>query len=126
MYIYITYIYIIYIYYRYIYIYINLIMKTMSPPSYHQTGFVANSCTCIHDVTLHHVPNCMSCHKAIVVITRREHCSCCFHDYIYITGSWEPRGGEWAREACTPQKKLWLLFSFIIEDNEKKLKKLKF
>ena len=27
-----------------------------------------------------HVPNSMSCHKAIVVINRREHC---FHDYIY-------------------------------------------
>ena len=27
-------------------------------------------------------PQCMSCHKAIVVITGRGHC---FHDYIYIT-----------------------------------------
>ena len=26
-----------------------------------------------------HVPKCMSCHKAIVVITRRAHC---FHDCI--------------------------------------------
>ena len=32
--------------------------------------------------TVHHVPKCMSCHKAIVVITGRAHC---FHDYIYIT-----------------------------------------
>ena len=32
-------------------------------------------------VTVHHVPKCMSCHKAIVVITGRAHC---FHDYIYI------------------------------------------
>ena len=32
-------------------------------------------------VTVHHVPKCMSCHKAIVVITRRAHC---FHDNIYI------------------------------------------
>ena len=32
-------------------------------------------------VTLHHVPKCMSCHKAIVVITGR---ACCFHDTIYI------------------------------------------
>ena len=31
-----------------------------------------------HDL---HVPKCMSCHKAIVVIMRRVHC---FHDYIYI------------------------------------------
>ena len=33
-------------------------------------------------VTVHHVPKCMSCHKAIVVINGRAHC---FHDYIYIT-----------------------------------------
>ena len=31
--------------------------------------------------TVHHVPKCMSCHKAIVVITGRAHC---FHDCIYI------------------------------------------
>ena len=30
-------------------------------------------------VTVHHVPKCMSCHKAIVVITGGAHC---FHDYI--------------------------------------------
>ena len=30
--------------------------------------------------TVHHVPKCMSCHKAIVVITGRAHC---FHDYIF-------------------------------------------
>ena len=29
----------------------------------------------------HHVPKCMSCHKVIVVITRRAHC---FYDCIYI------------------------------------------
>ena len=28
------------------------------------------------------VPKCMSCHKVIVVITRRAHC---FHDCLYIT-----------------------------------------
>ena len=33
-------------------------------------------------VTVHHVPNCMSCHKAIVVITGRAHS---FHDNRYIT-----------------------------------------
>ena len=33
-------------------------------------------------VTIHHVPKCMSCHNAIVVITGRVHC---FHDCIYIT-----------------------------------------
>ena len=43
-------------------------MKTMCPPGYHHNGFVATQC--------------MSCHKAIVVITGRAHC---FHDYIYIT-----------------------------------------
>ena len=32
-------------------------------------------------VTVNHVPKCMSCHKAIVVITGRAHC---FHDYIYV------------------------------------------
>ena len=30
----------------------------------------------------HHVPKCMSCHRAIVVITGRAHC---FHDCTYIT-----------------------------------------
>ena len=40
-----------------------------------------NSCTWAHDVRFQ-VPKCMSCHKAIVVITGRAHC---FHDYIYIT-----------------------------------------
>ena len=30
---------------------------------------------------VHRVPKCMSCHKAIVVITGRAHC---FYDYIYI------------------------------------------
>ena len=43
--------------------------------------FCGNSCTWAHDVTVHHVPKCMSCHKAIVVITGRAHC---FHDCKYI------------------------------------------
>ena len=34
-----------------------------------------------HCGTVHPVPKCMSCHKAIVVITGRAHC---FHDCIYI------------------------------------------
>ena len=42
---------------------IHAVMKTMCPPGYH--------------ITVHHVPKCMSCHKAIVVITGRAHC---FHD----------------------------------------------
>ena len=58
-------------------------MKTMCPPGYHHKSFVATQ-------TVHHVPKCMSCHKAIVVITGRAHC---FYDnityiiyiYIYIT-----------------------------------------
>ena len=33
------------------------------------------------DTCLHHVTKCMSCHKAIVVITGRAHC---FNDCIYI------------------------------------------
>ena len=33
-------------------------------------------------LTVHHVPKCMSCHKAIVVIAGTAHC---FHDYMYIT-----------------------------------------
>ena len=37
---------------------------------------------CYMYITVHHVPKCMSCHKAIVVITGRAHC---FHDYIYVT-----------------------------------------
>ena len=32
-------------------------------------------------ITAHHVPKCMSCNKAIVVITGRAHC---FRDCIYI------------------------------------------
>ena len=39
-----------------------------------------NKHTCKH-IYIHHVPKCMSCHKAIVVITGRAHC---FHDNIYI------------------------------------------
>ena len=33
-------------------------------------------------ITVNHVPKCMSCHKAIAVITGKVHC---FHNYIYIT-----------------------------------------
>ena len=65
-------------------------MKTMCLPGYHHNGFMAthalghmmsgSSCTSCTS-TVHHVPKCMSCHKAIVVITGRAHC---FHDCIYI------------------------------------------
>ena len=58
-------------------------MKTMCPPDHHN-GYVANyalghimyGCNIIH-----YVPMCMSCHKAILVITASAHC---FHDCIYI------------------------------------------
>ena len=57
-------------------------MKTMCPPGYHHNGFVVTHALGHMMQTVHHVPKCMSCHKAIVVITGRAHC---FHDYIYIT-----------------------------------------
>ena len=57
-------------------------MKTM-PSRLSPQWLCGNSCTWAHDVRLsNHVPKCMSCHKAIVVISGRAHC---FHDYIYIT-----------------------------------------
>ena len=45
--------------------------------------YIYNIYMCNHGfvATVHHVPKCMSCHKAIVVITGRAHC---FRDYIYI------------------------------------------
>ena len=51
-----------------------VIMKTKFPLGYHHNGFMAT-------MHVHHVPKCMSCYKAVAVITRRVHC---FHDYIYI------------------------------------------
>ena len=60
-------------------------MKTMCPPGYHHNGFVATHALghmMYEHITVHHVPKCMSCHKATAVITGRAHC---FHDYIYIT-----------------------------------------
>ena len=48
------------------------------------TQHVPNNRTIVHTLcppTVHHVPKCMSCHKALVVITRRAHC---FYDDIYI------------------------------------------
>ena len=62
-------------------------MKTMCPPGYHHNGFVATHALghMMHlGTTVRHVPKCMSCHKAIVVVTGRAHC---FHDYIYILRS---------------------------------------
>ena len=56
---------------------INVIMKTMCPPGYHDNGFAATHALghMIYD------PKCMSCHTAIVVITGRAHG---FDDYINI------------------------------------------
>ena len=59
-------------------------MKTMCPPGYHHNGFVATHALghiMYLGTTVYHVPKCMSCHKAIVVITGRANC---FQDYIYI------------------------------------------
>ena len=75
-------------------------MKTMCPLGYYHNSFVAihalghmmtvhnrTSCTqpcTVHHaqpyITVHHVLKCMSCHKAILVITVKAHC---FHDCIY-------------------------------------------
>ena len=61
-------------------------MDLSSKNIYHQkqikTSAESNTKTdTIFSLTVHHVPKCMSCHKAIVVITGRAHC---FHDNIYI------------------------------------------
>ena len=57
-------------------------------PAYHHNGFVATHAL---GYMMYRCAKCMSCHKAIVVITGREHC---FHDcthththrykYIYV------------------------------------------
>ena len=52
--------------------YIYAIMKTMYPPGYHHNDFVAtHALGHMMYPTVHHVRKCMSCHKTIVVITRR-------------------------------------------------------
>ena len=58
-------------------------MKTMCPRCYHHSGFVATHALGHMKIStaVHHVAECMSCHKAAVVITGRTHC---FHDKIYI------------------------------------------
>ena len=57
-------------------------MKTMCPPGYHHNCFVATHALVHMMYGWVHGHKCMSCHKAIVVITGRAHC---FHDCIYIT-----------------------------------------
>ena len=56
---------------------------------------------------IYHVPKCMSCHKAIVVITGRAHC---FHDYIYIT----PILLLWDLSTLCVVDQLWPLILHII------------
>ena len=63
-------------------------MKTLYPPGYHHVGFVVIHALghMMYGYTLlvpmnQRVHECMSCHKAILVIIGRAHC---FHDNIYI------------------------------------------
>ena len=58
-------------------------MKTMCPPNYHHSGFVATHALghMMYIRVATEPSESMSCHKAIAVITKRAHC---FHDYIYI------------------------------------------
>ena len=51
-------------------------MKTIYVPDYQKNCFAATRGTHVR-----HMSKCMSCHKAIVMITHRAHC---IHDYIYV------------------------------------------
>ena len=56
----------------------HAIMKTMCPAGYHHNCFMTTHALwpkCM----IHHVPKCVSCHKAIVVITESAH-----YIYMYI------------------------------------------
>ena len=68
----------------YVYIYIYAIMRTMCPPGHHNGSVATHAFEHMIYVSniAYNVPKCMSCHKTIVVITGRTHCS---HDRIYIT-----------------------------------------
>ena len=55
-------------------------MKLMYPYAYPYNGFVATHALG-HTPSVHHASKCMSCRKAIVMITGRAHR---FHDCIYI------------------------------------------
>ena len=62
---------------------IYVIKRSMSRLGYHHNGFLTskcNLCAWAHK-TVNHVLKSLSCHKAIVVITGRQHC---FNDYKYI------------------------------------------
>ena len=61
-------------------------MKAMCSLGSHHNDFVATHALghMIYGLmykTVHHVPKCMNCHKAIVVMTGKAHR---FHDCIYI------------------------------------------
>ena len=58
---------------------VYVIMKTICPPDYHHNGFVTTHA--LGHMTYVHTYKCMSCHKAIVLITGSVHC---FHVNIYI------------------------------------------
>ena len=76
--------------YIYIYIFIIVIVLSVCRGSLMTTNITLLALLVEHSLvhwyqqcgSIHHVPKCMSCHKAIVVITGRAHC---FHDNIYIT-----------------------------------------
>ena len=67
----------IYVYYIHICYHENNVLSPLSPQ-----WLCGNSCTWAHDV--HHVPKCMSSHKAIVVITGRAHCFRGNIQHVYI------------------------------------------
>ena len=71
--------------YIYIYVYIICNHEYNAPSLLSPQWLYGNPYTWAHDIVLHnvhHVSSARGCYKAIVVITRRAHCS---HDYIYIT-----------------------------------------
>ena len=85
---------------QYIYIYIHLgtwCTVNRTSRAVHRTS-CTSSTSCVHHVhqTVHHVTKCMSCHKAIVVITGRAHCnmityilrSSCFCEIWALCVSW--------------------------------------
>ena len=59
-------------------------MKIMCPVGNHHNGFVATHKFGHMMCTVHYVPKCMSCHKAIVVITGGHLVFRIAYIYIYI------------------------------------------
>ena len=65
-------------------IYAYAIIRTMCPPGYYHNGFVATNALghmMFGSSTIHHVPKCMSCHKATAVIPGKGTLFSCFHIY---------------------------------------------